>query len=70
MKLPSFLLKPKNRNLQNCHETRGLVPGFMMILCLKCWARKNQFNPKQIIQILQPIIIDNFSTHSYKVDIS
>ena len=24
--------------------------------------------PNQIIQILQPIIIDNFSTHSYKVD--
>ena len=32
--------------------------------------RKNQFNFKQIIQILQPIIIDNFSTHSYIVNIS
>ena len=31
---------------------------------------KNLFNSKQIIQILQPIIIDNFSTHSYIVDIS
>ena len=32
--------------------------------------KKNQFNSKQIIQFLQPIIIDNFSTHSYLVDIS
>jgi len=32
--------------------------------------KKNQFNSKQIIQILQPIIIDVFSTHSYIVDIS
>ena len=31
---------------------------------------QNQVNSKQIIQILQPIIIDNFSTHSCKVDIS
>ena len=31
---------------------------------------KNQFNSKQIIQILQLIIIDNISTHSYIVDIS
>ena len=31
---------------------------------------KNLFNSKQIIQILQPIIIDNFSTHPYIVDIS
>ena len=30
----------------------------------------NQFNSKQIIQILQPIIFDYFSTHSYIVDIS
>ena len=32
--------------------------------------KKKQFNSKQIIEILQPIIIDNFSTHSNKVDIS
>ena len=32
--------------------------------------KKNQFNSKQTIQILQSIIIDNFSTHSYIVDIS
>ena len=25
--------------------------------------RKNQFNSKEIIEILQPIIIHNFSTH-------
>ena len=31
---------------------------------------KNQFNFKQIIQILQPIAIDYFSTHSYIVNIS
>ena len=31
---------------------------------------KNQFHSKQFIEILQPIIIDNFSTHSYIVDIS
>ena len=30
----------------------------------------NHFNSKQIIQILQAIIIDNFSTHLYIVDIS
>ena len=27
--------------------------------------KKNQINSKQIIQILQPIIIVDFSTHSY-----
>ena len=32
--------------------------------------RKTQFNSKQIIQILQPIVIDYFSTHSYIIDIS
>ena len=32
--------------------------------------RKNQFNSKQVIQILQTIVIDNFSIHSYIVDIS
>ena len=32
--------------------------------------KKVQFKSKQIIQILQPIIIDFFSTHSYIVDIS
>ena len=31
---------------------------------------KNQFNSKQIIQILQPFIIYYFSTHSYIVNIS
>ena len=31
---------------------------------------KKSINSKQIIQILQPIVIDNFSTHSYIVDIS
>jgi len=30
-------------------------------------SQKNQFNSKQIIQILRPIILDNFSTHSYIV---
>ena len=32
--------------------------------------KKKQFNSKQIIQILQPIIIEFFWTHLYKVDIS
>ena len=32
--------------------------------------KKNHFNYKQIIQILQQIIIDYFSTHSYLVNIS
>ena len=32
--------------------------------------KKKQFNSKQIIEILQPIIIDNFSTYLYIVDIS
>ena len=27
-------------------------------------SQKNQFKSKQIIEILQPIIIDNFSTHT------
>ena len=31
--------------------------------------KKNQFNFKQIIQILQPIVIDQFSTHSYIVSV-
>ena len=31
---------------------------------------KNKFNSKQIIQKLQPIFIDNFSTHSDITDIS
>jgi len=31
--------------------------------------KNNQCNSKQIIQILQPIIIDFFSMHSYIVDI-
>jgi len=31
---------------------------------------KNQFNSKQIIQILQTIVIDYFSTHAYIVHIS
>ncbi len=31
---------------------------------------KNPFNFKQIFQILHLIVIDYFSTHSYKVDIS
>ena len=43
-------------NSESCHIRLGLL--------------KNQFHSKQIIQILQPIIIDNFSTHSYIVDIS
>ena len=30
---------------------------------------RTQFNSKQIIQILQPKIIDNFSKQSYEVDI-
>ena len=30
----------------------------------------NQFNSKQIIQILQTIVIGYFSTHSYVVNIS
>ena len=32
--------------------------------------KKNQFNSKEIIQILPPIIIDHFLTHSFIVDIS
>jgi len=32
--------------------------------------KKYKFKSKQIIEILQPIIIDNFSTHSYIIDIS
>ena len=31
---------------------------------------KNQFNSKQIIQILQTVVIDYFSTYSYLVNIS
>jgi len=37
---------------------------------IRLGSQKNQFNSKQIIQILQPLIIDNFSTHSYKVNSS
>ena len=37
---------------------------------IRLGSLKNQLNSKQIIQILQPIIIDNFSMHSYIVDIS
>ena len=32
--------------------------------------KKNQFNFKQIIQILQPIVIDYLSPHLYIVDFS
>ena len=34
------------------------------------WIVKNQFNIEQIIEILKPIVIDYFLTHSYTVDIS
>ena len=46
-----------------------LPPGYPILWYLTRLV-KNQFNFKQIIQILQPIIIDNFLTHSYIVDIS
>ena len=32
--------------------------------------RKNQFNSKQIIQILQPIVINYVSPHLYIIDFS
>ena len=40
------------------------------ICIIQLGSENNQFNSKQIIQILQPIIFDYFSTHSYIVNIS
>ena len=37
---------------------------------IRLGSKENQFNSHQIIQILQPRIIDFFPVHSYIVDIS
>ena len=39
----------------------------MISLCIATRIVKNEFNFKQIIQKLQPIAIDYFSTHSYYI---
>ena len=52
-----FDLKPDGPFLAVCHTNSEN-------------RKKNQFNSKQIILILQTIIINNYSTHSYLVDIS
>ena len=56
--------------LKTTHVEERSVQQIQKAATFNSDRKKNQFNSKQIIQILQTIIIDNFSTHSYIIDIS
>ena len=59
----SLLILLLLRLLENCW--RRLLPNNLRKLQFTTWTVKNQFNFKQVIQILQPIVIDYFSPHLY-----
>jgi len=59
------LLKTNHTELKNVASTQ-----IQKVEIFDSDRKKNQFNSKQIILIFQTIVIDNFTTHSYKVDIS
>ena len=68
--LTSICCVYKENFFKNDTYRRTLRPYKFRKLQYSTQIVKTQFNSKQIIQTLQPIIIDNSSTHSYIVDIS
>ena len=69
-KLTSICCVNKEKIVINDSYRRTLHPYKFWKLQYSALIVKNQFNSKQIIQLLQPLIADCFSTHSYIVDIS
>ena len=55
--------------LKTTHTEERSVHTNSEICIIQLGSKNTQFNSKQIIQILQTIVIDYFSTHSYKVNI-
>ena len=59
----------RGKLLKTIHTEEHIIHTNSESCNIRLGSLKNQFNFQQIIQILQPIVIDYLSTHSYIVKI-